>query len=99
MGMDVARADSSRRGRRSLGLIAAALVAVLAVPSAAFAGLQGGTPAADCQPFSSQPCLLPFPNNLYTKPSKTSKTGVCGRPPPGGHADQPGRRPGRRRAL
>jgi hypothetical protein len=77
MGMDVARADSSRRRGWSLGLVAAALLAVLAVPSAAFAGLQGGPPAADCQPFASQPCLLPFPNNLYTKNSKTSKTGVA----------------------
>ena len=71
--MDVARADSSRRRRWSLGLAAAALLAVLAVPSAAFAGLQGGPPAADCQPFASQPCLLPFPNNLFTKPDSDER--------------------------
>jgi hypothetical protein len=33
------------------------------------------TPAADCQPFS-EPCLLPFPNNLFTQPDTTSATGV-----------------------
>jgi hypothetical protein len=33
-------------------------------------------PAADCQPFSSTPCLLPFPNNLFTRPDKTSATGL-----------------------
>jgi hypothetical protein len=33
-------------------------------------------PAADCQPFSSAPCLLPFPSNLFTRPDKTSATGV-----------------------
>src|SRR4051794_1092506 len=76
MGMDVSRADSSRRGRWSLGLIAASLVAAVALPSTAFAGFQGGTAAGDCQPFASEPCLLPFPNNLYTKPSKGSKTGL-----------------------
>jgi hypothetical protein len=76
MGMDVGRAES-RRGRRGLGLIAAALVAVVALPSTAFAGFQGAPPAGDCQPFSSEPCLLPFPNDLYTQPSKNSKTGLA----------------------
>src|SRR4029453_16187917 len=32
-------------------------------------------PAADCRPFA-EPCLLPFPNNLFTKPDATSATGV-----------------------
>ncbi len=76
MGMDVSRAGSSRRRRWSVGLIAAAIVAAVALPSTAFAGSQGGTPAGDCQPFAKQPCLLPFPNDLYTKPSKNSKTGL-----------------------
>ncbi|HEY1593175.1 MAG TPA: hypothetical protein VGF81_15360 [Solirubrobacteraceae bacterium] len=35
-----------------------------------------GRPAADCQPFARTPCLLPFPNNLYTRPDRTSATGL-----------------------
>jgi hypothetical protein len=76
MGMDVGRAGSSRRGRRALGLVAAALVAIVAVPSFASAGVAGGTPAGDCEPFSQEPCLLPFPNDLFTKKDKSSKTGL-----------------------
>jgi hypothetical protein len=33
-------------------------------------------PAADCQPFAGKPCLLPFPNNLFTVNDKTSATGL-----------------------
>jgi hypothetical protein len=33
-------------------------------------------PAADCQPYSSTPCLLPFPSNLFTRPDKSSATGL-----------------------
>ncbi len=33
-------------------------------------------PAADCQPFARTPCLLPFPNNLYTRRDRTSATGL-----------------------
>jgi hypothetical protein len=33
-------------------------------------------PASDCQPFSSAPCLLPFPNNLFTRRDRSSPTGV-----------------------
>jgi hypothetical protein len=33
-------------------------------------------PAAGCQPYSSTPCLLPFPNNLYTRSVKASPTGL-----------------------
>jgi hypothetical protein len=33
-------------------------------------------PASDCQPYSSTPCLLPFPNNLYTRAAKGSATGL-----------------------
>ena len=36
----------------------------------------GSDPAADCQPFSGRPCLLPFPNNLFTRPDPTSQTGL-----------------------
>jgi hypothetical protein len=44
-------------------------VGISAAPASA------ATPAADCQPFS-EPCLLPFPNNLFTKPDPTSATGL-----------------------
>ncbi len=36
----------------------------------------GSDPAADCQPFSGRPCLLPFPNNLFTRLDPTSQTGL-----------------------
>jgi hypothetical protein len=34
------------------------------------------TPAADCQPYSSTPCLLPFPNNLLTRRDPSTPTGL-----------------------
>jgi hypothetical protein len=34
------------------------------------------SPGADCQPFAGRPCLLPFPNNLFTRPDRTSQTGL-----------------------
>ena len=41
------------------------------------AGAAGATrPAADCQPFSSTPCLLPFPSNLFTRPDRSTPTGL-----------------------
>ncbi len=33
-------------------------------------------PAADCQPFASKPCLLPFPNNLFTRKDNSTPTGL-----------------------
>jgi hypothetical protein len=33
------------------------------------------TPAVDCQPFGATACLLPFPNNLFTRPDRSSPTG------------------------
>jgi hypothetical protein len=50
--------------------IVAAILATLAAPGAA------GAAAADCQPFSKTPCLLPFPSNLFTRPDKSSATGL-----------------------
>jgi hypothetical protein len=32
--------------------------------------------AADCQPFGARPCLEPFPNNLFTRPDRSSPTGL-----------------------
>ncbi len=33
-------------------------------------------PAADCQPFGATPCLLPFPNDLFTRPDPSAPTGL-----------------------
>ena len=55
-------------------------VACLAIVAAILAALAGAGPAgaagADCQPFASKPCLLPFPSNLFTKRDKSSVTGL-----------------------
>ena len=70
MGMDVERSKRSR-GTRRVSLIAGgavALVGLLAAPTALGAG-------ADCQPFSNTPCLLPFPNDLYTVKDNSTPTG------------------------
>ncbi len=54
----------------------------LAAVGAVAAGLIGAAsavaarPAADCQPYATQPCLLPFPNNLLTRVDHTSATGL-----------------------
>ena len=55
------------------GLTIAGSVAT-ATPARARAA--GSDPAADCQPFSGRPCLLPFPNNLFTRHDPTSQTGL-----------------------
>jgi hypothetical protein len=33
-------------------------------------------PAADCQPFATAPCLLPFPSNRFTRPDHATPTGL-----------------------
>jgi hypothetical protein len=40
-------------------------------------------PAADCQPFSGTPCLLPFPNNLFPRRDRSTPTGLRLRLPAG----------------
>ena len=60
-----------RRIRLPLAAVGAVAVALVGAGSAAAA-----TPAADCQPYGAQPCLLPFPNNLLTKVDHTSSTGL-----------------------
>ena len=37
---------------------------------------QAATPGASCQPYSSKPCMFPFPDNRLTKPDKASVTGL-----------------------
>jgi hypothetical protein len=74
MGMDVRRDRSPRTGRRWIGAAVCALVAVglVAAPSSASAAYGAG----NCNPYSDLPCLMPFPNDLYTKKDKDSKTGL-----------------------
>ena len=57
-----------------------AVAGLVAAPASA----GGAAPAADCQPFAAAPCLLPFPNNLFTKPRQ---------PRPHRPARAPARRP------
>jgi hypothetical protein len=72
MGKDVARLKRTRGTRLlSLALGGALVAAGLTAAPAAFAA-----PGADCQPFSSTTCLLPFPNNLYTVKDNSTPTGV-----------------------
>jgi hypothetical protein len=61
-----------RENRRTQALMVGAFL-VLGMLAAAPAAT-AATPAADCQPFV-EPCLLPFPNDLFTKPDSTSATG------------------------
>src|SRR5947209_2813207 len=56
----------------------AALMAALISSAGAAPGAKpaAGKPAADCQPYSGTPCLLPFPNNLWTRHDRASATGL-----------------------
>jgi hypothetical protein len=55
------------------GLGAVTLAAAVAAPAAS---AQTTKPAADCQPYQKRTCLLPFPNNQFTRPDKSSPTGL-----------------------
>ncbi|HWE33546.1 MAG TPA: hypothetical protein VG410_08685 [Solirubrobacteraceae bacterium] len=59
--------------RRTAALVAASTSLITASLGATQASAHA---AADCQPFSSTPCLLPFPNNLFTVKDKASATGL-----------------------
>lgn len=72
MGMDVARSKPTH-GRRVAGALIGALAVIVAGVVAAPAIAASG---ANCQPFSSTPCLLPFPNDLYTVKDSSTPTGV-----------------------
>ena len=71
--------DRTRTHRLLVGLFAGGLIfggsvaAARPVPARATAG---DPPAADCQPYGGGPCLLPFPNNLFTRPDPSSTTGL-----------------------
>src|SRR4051812_15508986 len=59
---------------RTRAFVWAGVFLILAMLCAAPAAT-AATPAADCQP-GAEPCLLPFPNDLFTKPDHSSATGV-----------------------
>jgi hypothetical protein len=74
--------------RKHIGALAT-LVCVALIALAASSALAGtpaakhrsahraaSTPAADCQPYAAKPCLLPFPNNLFTRHDRSSATGL-----------------------
>jgi hypothetical protein len=67
----------TNRGERCALTVTILIVAVAA--ASAFASSAGAAsshrPAADCQPFSATPCLLPFPNNLFTVRDRSTPTG------------------------
>ena len=61
------------RGRVAVAAVASAiLISALGAAPAAF----GARPAADCQPYGNRPCLLPFPDNRFSKADPTSATGL-----------------------
>jgi hypothetical protein len=68
------RALCARRAIIGLVVLLAAALGATVVPSAGAAG--SSSPAADCQPFASKPCLLPFPNNLFTRKDGSTPTGL-----------------------
>jgi hypothetical protein len=73
--MDRRSSKWTKDGRTPSRLVGAVLSMV--VVGAVFApGALAASPGASCQPFSSTPCLLPFPNNLFTVKDPSSATGL-----------------------
>jgi hypothetical protein len=64
----------SRKSTRRLAALALAGAGVLAALAAAPA-VAAASPGADCRPFSGEPCLLPFPNDLFTRDDPSAATG------------------------
>jgi hypothetical protein len=54
----------------------AVLVTSVAGASASRAGGISARAAADCQPYGASPCLLPFPNDLFTRLDRSTPTGL-----------------------
>ncbi|MGI8571183.1 MAG: hypothetical protein ACR2L9_00890 [Solirubrobacteraceae bacterium] len=52
------------------------MVGLVAVAAGAPRALQPRPVAADCQPFEAVPCLLPFPNDLFTRRDRHTPTGL-----------------------
>ena len=63
-------------GRMGLALPAAVLTMMVLLLTVAGPARALGGPAADCQPFTARPCLLPFPDNRFTRPDRTTATGL-----------------------
>src|SRR5205085_11860707 len=63
-----------RRTRRPLAAMIVTLVSVAGLMAPASGAAKA--PAADCQPFAHTPCLLPFPNNLFTRSDHRTPTGL-----------------------
>lgn len=55
---------------------AAVLLAAAAAASDGRASATAAGKGADCQPFGPSPCLLPFPNDLFTRPDRSTPTGL-----------------------
>ncbi len=60
---------------RRLLTVGGALLVFVSFP-ASTVGAGSSRPAADCQPFAGTPCLLPFPNNLFTRRDRSTPTGI-----------------------
>ena len=58
------------------GLILGGSVASARAVRSVRASAAGDPSAADCQPFGGRPCLLPFPNDLFTRTDHSSRTGL-----------------------
>ena len=52
-----------------------AVLAISILSGAASATAGAATDGIDCTPYGAQPCLMPFPNNLFTKKDKSTVTG------------------------
>jgi|SRR5579875_210480 len=66
--------------RSRLWMTLVAVMGAAATTAAVLTSIAGAAssprPAADCQPFGRTPCLLPFPNNLFTRPDRSTPTGL-----------------------
>jgi hypothetical protein len=70
----MAEVGSVRAKARWFGALAVVTGVMLASVGSASAGVVA-TNGIDCKLFASKPCLVPFPNNLYTKKDKKTVTG------------------------
>ena len=66
------------RGSRAALLLSALIAIGLTIGSLVTSAhtLSASPPAADCQPYSRTPCLLPFPNDLFTRTDHSTPTGL-----------------------